>query len=328
MWSGTKASLLSGVSVVALIAIQPVIAQAADLPRKAPNLKAIAVPAVSPWTFWVEGGLQGVAGGNPSVPSLTPGFAPAKKTWGWGLAAAVDYRIDPSWHVSAAVRYGANKKRTTSSTQQATVTTGFVFTGGNSASRDESNWVVDFMVGRELGLGTGTSQVKGGLRVAKIKGTTDGAGLLTSAISGYHIRQTYNQTSKFTGFGPRVAIEGNTPLSGPWSLDYMAGVAVLFGKQSIDQTGSNPQLTPTGAFFANNCAVGCAATFSNSASRAVFNTDGMLGIAYAITPNAKLALNYRFDYYASAMRTVDSTGGFSNTYRLYHGPNLRLTWNY
>lgn len=320
----SRAIGLSGVSALAIIAAQPVIAQAADLPVKAPVLPAVQ-PPVNPWTVWAEGGLQGIAGGDPGIAGLTPPFAPAKKTWGWDVAGAIDYRFNGVWHASADFRYGENKKRTSTGIQQGTSTTAFIFVGGSTATRKESNWVADFMIGRDFGLGTGDTQLKAGVRVARIEGTTDGSGLLVSATSAYFLTQKYSQTSKFTGVGPRVALEGNQPLVGPWSLDYEGGIAVLFGKHSVSQTGSGVQLTPGGAFFANNCATGCPASTSSSSNKPVFNADAMLGIAYAFTPYARLSLNYHVDYYANAMRTVNSAGAFSDTYRLYHGPNLRLT---
>jgi hypothetical protein len=323
----SRAIWLAGVSAAAIIAVRPVGSLAADLPVKAPMHTAVPAPFL-PWTLWVEGGLQGVAGSDPSIAGLTPPFAPAKKAWGWGGAGAIDYRFDSVWHASAAFRYGENKTRTSTSVQQGVSTTGFIFVGGNSASRKESNWAADFMVGRDFGLGTGNAQLKAGMRVAKIRGTTDGSGLLISATSAFKLAQKYGQTSKFTGAGPRVAIEGSQPLGGPWSLDYMAGVAGLFGNHSLDQTGSSPQLTPGGVFFQNNCLVGCPANISSSSSAPVFNADAMLGIAYAITTNAELLVNYRVDYYADAMRTVNRADGFTDTYRLYHGPNLRLTLNF
>lgn len=319
-----KVWLLTGASVGAIAAANSTGAYAADLgPRPALVTKAPPVTAYNPWTWWVEGGAQAVSGGDPSIPNLTPAFTPGKKTWGWDAAAAVDYRFNSIWHVSAAFRYGENKKRTSTGVQRAVDTTGYIFSGTTSADRKESNWVADFMVGRDLGFGGGTSQLKAGLRVAHIEGNTSGAGDLNlTAGFGYLIRQSYSQSNKWTGYGPRVAIEGNAPLSGPWSVDYMVGLAGLFGTQSINQTGANP----SNLGFA--CATGCAATVSSSSNNVVFNADAMLGLAYAITPYAKLALNYRADYYANAVRTVSSTGAFSNTERLYHGANLRLTYKY
>ncbi len=318
---------LSGVSVAAILVAQPVTVLAGDLAEKA-RAQATVAPPVSPWTVWVEGGLQGIAGDDPYVAGLTPPFAPKKQTWGWNAAAAIDYRFAGVWHASAAFRYGANGKRTSNSIQQGTSTTTFVFVGGNAADRRESNWVADFMIGRDFGLGTGDAQLKAGVRVAQIRGATDGAGTLISATSAYLLVQDYRQTNRFTGVGPRIALEGNLPLGGPWSLDYMGGIAVLFGRHSLDQTGTSPQLTPGGALFADNCLIGCPLVVSSSSDSPVFNADAMLGISYAFTPYARISLNYRVDYYSNAVRTVNSGGGFEDTYRLYHSPNLRLTFNF
>ncbi len=156
--------------------VLPVAVLAADLPAR-PVYKALPVVAVSPWTVWLEGGAQSVSGGDTSIAGLTPPFAAAKQNWGWDGAAAVDYRFDPNWHGSAAFRYGANGSRTTTSTQSPVIgiapTTGVV-ASPNSATRKETNWVADFMVGREMGIGGGPSQLKVGLRVAQINGKTDG----------------------------------------------------------------------------------------------------------------------------------------------------------
>ena len=170
------------------------------------------------------------------------------------------------------------------------------------------------MVGREMGIGGGPSQFKVGLRVAQINGTTDGSG--SAANGSTVVNYAYSQTNKWTGYGPRVALEGNTPLSaGPWSIDYMIGVAGLFGSASATQTAS-----VTGA-----CVSGCPTAATSGSNNFVFNADAMVGLAYAVTPNSKLALNYRADYYSNAMRTLNSAGVGSNTNRTYTGPNLRWT---
>ncbi len=333
MQTTSKAVLLCGVSALAITAALPITAQAADLVPKAHYQAPPPPQPVSPWTVWLEGGAQGVSGGDSSIPGLTPAFTPGKKTWGWSAAGGVDYRLDPFWHVSADFRYGQNKSRTTNSIQHGSVcisaaavastcsSTGVA--GPNSATRKESNWVADFMVGRDVGLGGGPSQVKFGLRVAQIRGTTNGAGLLiTITPTTVSAKFAYNQTSKWLGFGPRLAIEGSAPIAGAWSLDYMGGVAVLFGHQSVSQTVG---ITTSSGL---PCVVGCPVPATFIGDNTVFNADGMLGIAYAFTPYSKLGLNYRVDYYNDALSVLSSTGGVSNASRLYHGPNLRWTVNF
>jgi hypothetical protein len=182
------------------------------------------------------------------------------------------------------------------------------------------------MVGRDVGIGLGNLQVKAGLRVAEIRGQTDGTAewqvpASTSTTATVVHRRTYQQTSRFLGVGPRVALEGNRPLGGPWSIDYSAGFAALFGSRKLDQTVSISAPLPA-------CLSGCPTNLSSSSTGAVFNPDAMLGLTYAFTPNARLALNYRVDAYFGAMRMVDSSGTLKNADRIYHGPNFRLTLNF
>jgi hypothetical protein len=306
------AELLCGASAIALTAFQTMPAMADKLPA-------------SPWTIWVEGGAQGLVGADSSIAGLTPPFTPEKKVWGWSGAAALDYRLDSVWHVSAGYRAGANKTRTTTGPQAATVAGSF-YTGSTSASRGDSNWVADFMVGRDVGLGAGKAQIKFGLRVAQIKQTTDGGGnLVWTGGTSLYVTQSYSQRSKFTGYGPRLAVEGNEPISGRWSLDYMAGVAVLASNQDFQQTGNGPFYFSGILIGGTTCSLGCAATVSSySDNKAIFNTDAMLGLAYAISESTKLAINYRVDFYANAMKTADSAGNISTSNRTFHGPNLRL----
>jgi len=95
--------------------------------------------------------------------------------WGWAAAAGFDYRFSSIWHVSGDFRFGENK-RTISSIQHACLgTTARVspLSGPNSATWKETNWVRDFTIGRDVGVGSGNSQIEVGLRNAEIRGTTN-----------------------------------------------------------------------------------------------------------------------------------------------------------
>jgi len=330
--------LLAGVSSVALAISAPAV-MAADLPTKAPPLAPAAVPAPSPWTWWVEGGAQAVIG-DPYIPGLSPAFDAKPSNWGWDAAGAFDYRFNGDWHVSADFRYGSNR-RTLNSIQNGCIgsfSCNTLMTGANSATRKEYNWVADFMVGRDVGLGLGNSQIKGGLRVAQIRGTTNGniSWVPTAAVTiGPSI---YSQTNKFTGIGPRLALEGNAPITGAWSIDYMVGFAGLFADRSTTQTAFTPLNN-----FGFPCHSGCPINTSTSSNGFVFNPDAMLGIAYAISPTMKLAINYHVDAYFDALRAfgaggvppptigspaVASPGNPTDVNRIYHGPSIRLTAQY
>ena len=343
MSTGPCALLMSSVSLVALSVCGSAVL-AADLPAKSPMFTKAAALAANPWTWWVEGGLQGVAGPDTYIAGFTPPFATPAKKWGWSGAVAVDYRVDAYWHVSAAFRYGQNKTRSSNSNPLALISTAVATptaVGTNSADRKETNWVADFMVGRDIGLGLGNSQIKAGLRVAQIRGKTEGSArwdtLATTsgsptidggggggAVVASHVTANYQQTNRFLGIGPRVALEGNAPIAGPWSIDYMGGVAALYAHRTVDQTVTTSLTGP----FPPVCLAGCPVAVSSSSDGFVFNPDAMIGLSYAFTRNTRLSLNYRVDAYFNALRVVDSANNTTNVNRIYHGPNLRLTVNY
>ncbi len=340
-----KTLLMAGVSSLALAAAAPTIAKAGDFPEP-PTTKAAAAILPPQWTWWVEGGLQGLSGGSSYVSGFNPPFSAPASQWGWNGAAAVDYRFDAVWHISAAFRYGSNRTRRSSSNPVAAFSIpGIIFTGTattptavnvnvpqniagtTAADRKEYNWNADFMVGRDIGLGSGNSQLKFGVRVAEIHGKTEGTvfwnvPVSTATTATITHRRSYTQANTFLGAGPRLAVEGNVPLVDEWSIDYMAGVAGLYGSRELEQTVS---ITSS----AGICIAGCiSTTLSNFSNTMIFNADAMLGVSYQLTEDMKLSVNYRVDAYVDAMRVVDPTGNFTNTNRIYHGPNLRLTIQY
>ena len=109
----------------------------------------------------------------------------------------------------------------------------------------------------------------------------------------------------------------------------MGGIAGLYGQRSVEQTVTPPLLNFISLQpFGGNCLAGCPVHFASSSDGFVFNADGMLGLGYAFTPTAKLSLNYRVDAYFNALTVVNANNTVSNVNRIYHGPNLRLTFQF
>jgi len=321
----TKITLLAGISSLALYAAIPS-AFAADmaLKTKAPPPPP-PTPAVTTW--WLEGGGSYLSG-DPFVPGFNnPPFDISAKRWGWQSAIGVDYKFASSpWHVSADFRYMGNGSNSGGGPETAIFVAGTT-TGNNAANRNEDSWEADFMVGRDLNIGNPT-QLKFGLRVADIWGQTNGvAGPFTMPIiSPPNQTFNYQQTNKWIGAGPRAAIQGIVPLQGAWSIEYNGGVAALWGHSSANQsvttvTGGFPGPVPV-------CLSGCPIAAGSSANNTVFNADGQVGLAYAISQSAKLSLNYRIDGYWSALRGFNSAGAGTNLDRVYSGPTLKLTVAY
>jgi hypothetical protein len=129
------------------------------------------------------------------------------------------------------------------------------------------------------------------------------------------------EKSAFVGAGPRFGVEGSTPLGGSWSLDWLAGAAVLFGERNLTlNAAAKPGVGPT-----------VTARLNSSDSAAVFNVDAQAGLSYWVTPNVKVTASYRVDAYLNAIRTlkgsttVTSTANLMNVDRIYNGPMVRLT---
>lgn len=332
----SRALLLASVSVISLT-VASLEVRAADLQRPALIAKAPVLPD-HPWTFWVEGGAFWTGGSDVNFGDPT---SVGRLKWGWEGAAGFDYLIQSTpWHVSAQVRYGRAKKSGTftrngtfavpsSSCSPSTCNVFNALVPANgSFEHKEQHWLADFALGRDVGLGLGQTQLKVGLRIAEISARTTGVGnfvapsgfcsscgpssapSLFGAISGAF---TFQQDSRFVGGGPRVGLEGNTPLGHGWDLDWLGGVAVLFGSRSltVNTTGS-------AANFGINA-------FGISDDAVVFNLDAQAGLSYWLTPNVKLSGSYRFDGYWGALKTIAADGTIANQNRFFSGPMVRLT---
>jgi len=173
------------------------------------------------------------------------------------------------------------------------------------------------------------------LRVADIWGQTNGSANWAFAVKtppprtgAYTLTDNYQQTNKWIGAGPRLAIDGIVPLQGAWSIDYNGGVAALFGHGSVTQTVGTVTTSTAVPPVVPVCLAGCPVAATSSSNNTVFNADAQVGLAYAFSPSAKLSLNYRVDGYWNALRGFNSAGTAVNLDRVYSGPTLKLTVAY
>lgn len=302
-----RISLLIGVSAIALTVALPDLGQAADLPIKAPAYQPALAPQI---TWWIEGGAERTGGGE--VNYFDPAFGidrGIKARSGVTIAGGFDYRFAGTpWHVSADVRYGKARSRS----QSFNSTFGPFSSAASNASHKEDHWVADFMVGRDIGLGT-QSQFKLGVRIADLRATTTGSSHFSSFI--FYSSSTFGQRSRFLGVGPRAALDGSVAIQGPWSIDYNAGIAVLYGKRELNVSSSGTGF-PIGPFDFNT---------SNDSTGWVPNANGALALGYSFTPSLKISAGYQIDYYWNALRTFDVNGNVQNIDRNYSGPFVRLS---
>ena len=319
---GLRIALLAGASVVALAAAAPS-AGAADMNKPMPMKAPPAPVAKNTWTWWIEGGAFNTAG---DAFSIGPVISNIKPKWGWEGAAGFDWLPGwGPWHLIGQFRYGTAQRTQSfhgSTTLIVPTGTTLVAIASNNEKIRDDHWLVDFAVGRDLGLGNGSNaQWKLGLRVADLRAKlTANGSVSTTPIAAAGPFNT-QQTATFVGAGPRLGVDGSTQLGGGWSLDWLGGVAVLFGERQTTQT-TFP--TPIGLGVFAPITSGQA----TSNTTAVFNVDGQAGLSYWFSPNMKITASYRVDAYFSALKTIKpgtANGSFTNVDQIYNGPMLRLT---
>jgi Legionella pneumophila major outer membrane protein precursor len=149
--------------------------------------------------------------------------------------------------------------------------------------------------------------------------TANGVFSTSAAVSPIVGRFAALEKSTFVGAGPRFGLQGEIPLGGQWSIDWLAGAAVLFGERSLQEPVTATIVSGPGA--GTTIAVARLA----SDSPAVFNVDAQAGLSYWISPIMKITASYRFDGYFNALKTFNSAGNTVNVDRLYNGPMVRLT---
>jgi len=300
-----RSALLVSASVMSLAVASPEV-WAADMPTKA-TFKAAPIEPLPVWTWYLEGG-----GFNTTGDTLF-GAGETKARFGWEGAIGLDYRIAGSpWHISGQFRYGrAGDRNSPISGYFSAPGIGSAYVAGN-LNHKESHAVADFAVGHDIGIGTGQAQLKFGVRVVDLsaKSTLTGT-LYTGIVEGGSGPGVISFESRFVGAGPRGSIEGSQPIMGPWAIDYMGGVAYLYGTRSLNVTASAAGLG-SGAFGISDVT-------------GIFNADASLGLSYAFSQAAKLTAGYRYDGYWGAMKMFDSTGNVVNNDRAYYGPFLRFT---
>lgn len=322
---GLRIALLAGASVVALAAAAPS-ASAADMnkpmPMKAPP--SVAAPKDT-WTWWFEGGVFNTGGGGVGVPTFKP-------NWGGEGAVGFDWNALPQMHVVGQFRYGSASKTKPLSFSNASAGGTTVKVNGTQNLR-EDHWLIDFGIGRDFGLGNSHAMWTLGIRVADLRSkltananftaTTFTPNAAHTATVASVTKGTFSAQEKtsFVGAGPRFGLQGDIPLGGQWSIDWLAGAAVLFGERNFQVTATTGGIPLAGV---------------TSDSPAVFNVDAQAGLSYWFTPNMKITASYRFDDYFKALKVLQSAQlvgttlvtNTSNIDRSFSGPMVRLTFKY
>jgi hypothetical protein len=321
-----------------------------------PSDQVFKAPIGRPGRFnvWAEGGAVW-SGGDPMFGTnatalfsgLPVSFSLTPKV-GWAVDSGFDYRFaDSLWHVGADVQYGQSRvsKSTTSSFGLSTMGGASIAISQAATGTDnETHWLADFTVGRDLGVGRDAMEIKGGIRIAQLTADTGVASALTETLHGLTTVKTtgggtpstvtLNETgtntlnSSFFGAGPVIGAQGAAPIWGPLEFDYRADGAVLIGEQRLVQTTTTAfSFSPSNIVLSGSPLLFPTTTGPNVLSNktvAIFNGDIEAGLAYWVNPHLKLTASYRLDAFFGALRTIDASGNLVNVSRYYQGPRVGL----
>ncbi len=287
----------------------------------------------------------------------------------FGGEAKLSFQPDGSdWVLSASVRYGrSNGKRNTSQQTASRMpyigntslpsyirTPDIVRFSDAAASYKESHAVLDFQVGKDVGLGIfgrhASSILNLGVRFAQFTSSsavTVKADPYLQIYSHAVIRRPTNPTKynkyhfdtrfhtyalaahsarSFHGIGPSLSWSGSAPFVGnsdtaEFTFDWGVNGAVLFGRQksSVEhKTGAYDRYhTQNFIYDARHTQYKNHRTLTRSKSVIVPNLGGFAGVSLKF-PNAKVSLGYRADFFFGAIDAGIDTSHMADV--SFHGP--------
>ena len=265
---------------------------------------------------------------------------------------------DSDWDFVAAVRYGRAPRVARIHNQTEVYTQSPVDQhdsmqprfADTHATDSESHLMLDFMVGKKVGLGMlgldGTSVLNGGLRyaafgsrsTASINAVPDSEWHDTGPKYRYHsYSASFEAKRSFHGIGPAIDWSASTPLfgnnqDGVFAVDWGANGSVLFGRKRA--SGSHKT---AGSYYCKadrfGSASACPATpvppnyqrtrsFSRSRTVTVPNIGAFAGVSWKYQ-NAKISFGYRADEFFGAMDGGIDT--YKSENRGFFGPYANIS---
>jgi hypothetical protein len=370
--SGMRWQLLATVSALALVG-----ASAVDDQARASNDQ-------DKPTVWIElgGQLERLGGGEePFAPPfvnanlgnpyniVSPLSAERRSRYSFGGEGKISFQPEGTdWVLSAGIRYGRSNRSKRLHQQTSTQKRLFFFYYGSSlltqygyprqyiastrfndvqVKRKESHAILDFMVGKDVGLGlfsrNATSTLSAGVRYAQLNASAATVFHSVPVFYNYHVYTLKNIYSyhesyyangelsrSFHGIGPSLSWTNSSPIlgnpqAGEMAVDWGINAALLFGRQKVSGT----QLI-TGRHFTGDEAVNNGTPtqhyihpgpINRSRSVTVPNLGGFAGLSFNF-PNAKVSMGYRADFFFGAMDGgVDGRKTFN---RDFYGPFLKV----
>jgi hypothetical protein len=300
--------LLASVSAVALFV-------SVGFHRKAHAEEPAPLPVVDPgrWQIAFEGQLT-VYGGGDTVWSCDCSGVPLTigPDYGGDIGISITRVMENGgWLASFGVRYGRSAE-TDESDRYGSYPVFF----GSNASHVEQHGIVDFAVGRDVGLGTfglpgAASTITAGLRIAHFQADTDVG--YSISIYGYATSAPGKIKRNFTGAGPRLAWNGSVPIkrNPAFSFDWGVAGAILFGRQEADFSFSSPGGYVTSAYARKKSVV-------------VPNVEAFAALSWQLPEtSARFSAGYRIDAYFNVIDGGQEEPDSID--RIIHGPFARFT---
>ena len=202
-------------------------------------------------------------------------------------------------------------------------------------ARNSSHFILDFEVGKDLGLGTTPwdepkLKAVAGVRYARltdnleIDNTTATTTAWTSTAGGPSVtaqasRTTRNMRRTFSGVGPRIGLTASLPIIKPVTLDGSVGVAVLFGQAKSWST----QNFYSGSSIASLSLDGTSHS-SEDHGRGIVSLSFNVGPTFHLSQNVAISASYKYEAFYNALpANFDSTTQASKNV-IIQGPEVRL----
>lgn len=275
--------------------------------------------------------------GSPVLGAITP--IEAQRSPPFSFAGEGSISIQPKgsqWRLSAAVNYGrsSNFKHVHHQTDRVNEEYAGYFTTAENfsdtkARRKESHMILDFLAGREVGLGMFgrdiSSTLNVGVRFAQfssketvgIRARPDlGAKYFTPpppytqrfALIHFHTYYATGQASRsFQGIGPSLSWTGSAAVigsvhAGEVALDWGANAALLFGRQKtrVQHLESGHYKSPGLINFQYQLVYQKTGGHSGDHSVAIPNAGGFAGVSFRVE-NFRASVGYRADFFFGAI---------------------------
>lgn len=160
----------------------------------------------------------------------------------FGMEGQVSYQAD-DWVVSLSARYGRTNRHTIFHTQTGLINGGVAFFYGAVSRHTEDHLAIDFLVGKDVGLGSwGHSVISGGFKIAQFN--TNVADLISSvpvqnSVFRQHLEVRNADIKRSTSaIGPEVSWNASAAVlkmaSSGVMLDWGVAGALLFGRQKVN----------------------------------------------------------------------------------------------